>query len=124
MGGKCEVHIFFQAVQAAAEVFPIAFAGFDEGRQAAELDAADGGLDVKRLQVIAEMRVDVFVVVAFGQFAELPLEAFVTSVVLAGSTPAVASPVAKAFGISLERGFADDIDGSALTHGEVVGRIE
>ena len=70
------------------------------------------------------MAIDVLVVVAFGEFAELPAEAFVAGVVFAGGAPAVAAPIAEAFGVGLERGFADDVDRAAFAHGEVVGRVE
>ena len=52
--------------------------------------------DVERLQIVAEMGVNVFVVVALRQFAELPVEAFAAGVVLAAGAPAVAAPIAEA----------------------------
>jgi len=124
VGGEGEVDDFFQAVEAPAEPFPVALAGLDEVREAAELDSADGSLGVERLHVEAEVAVDVLVVVAFRQFAELPLEALAAGIVLAGSAPAVAAPVAEALGVGLERGAADDVDRAALTHGQVVRRVE
>ncbi len=63
-------------------------------------------------------------VVAFGEFTELPLEALAASVVFPGRAPAVAAPIAKGLGIRLERRAADDVDGSAFAHGEVMGRVE
>ena len=47
----------------------------DEIVEMIELRQADGGLHVGDLQIEAEMRVDVLVVVAVGQIAELPVEA-------------------------------------------------
>ncbi len=86
--------------------------------------AANGGLGIERLQVESEVAVNVFVVVALGELAELPAEAFVAGVVLAGGAPAVAAPVAEALGVGLERGTADDVHRPTLAHGEMVRRIE
>jgi len=123
VGGEREIDVIFQAVEATAEGFPIFLAGLDEVREAPELDAADGGLRVQGLQVVAEVAVDVFVVVTLRQFAELPLESFAAGIVLAGGAPAVAAPVSEGFGVAFEGRAADDIDGSAFAHGEVMGRV-
>jgi hypothetical protein len=88
---------FLERRERAAEGLPVAFPRLDEIRQLAELRAADGGLDVERLQIVAEMGVNVFVVVAFGQFAKLPAETLVAGVVLAAGAPAIAAPIAEAF---------------------------
>ena len=66
MGGQTEVEEFFQIGQAAAEGLPVVFACFDESRQPLELLAADGCLRIEGLQIVAQMTVDIFVVVAFG----------------------------------------------------------
>ncbi len=63
---------------------------------------ADGGLEIGDLEVVADVRVDVLVVVAEGKVAVLPLEALAAGVVLAGIAPAVASPVAEGFDKHLE----------------------
>jgi len=68
--------------------------------------------------------VNVFVVVALGEFAELPAEAFVAGVVFAGGAPAVAAPIAEAFRIGLERRAADDVDRPALAHRQVMRRVK
>jgi len=48
---------------------------------------ADGGLHVRELEVVANVRIDVLVVVSAGELAELPLEALAAGVVFAGSAP-------------------------------------
>src|SRR5207244_13290336 len=58
-----------------------------------ELGQPDGGLHVGDLQVVAEIGVDVLVIVAGGQVAELPLEALPARVRLPVGAPAVSSPV-------------------------------
>ena len=62
-----------------------------------QLRHADGRLHVGELQVVADVRVGVLVVVAVGQVAELPVEALAAGVVLARLAPAVAAPVAERF---------------------------
>ncbi len=123
VGGEGEIDVCFKAVEAATEGFPIFLAGLDEVAEAAELDAADGCLWVEGLEVVAEVAVDVFVVVALGEFAELPLEALAAGVVFSGRAPAVSAPVAEGLGVGFEAGAADDIDSAAFAHGEVVGRV-
>jgi len=121
---QAELEVFLQVGEAAAEGFPVLFAGLDEGGEFLELLAADSGLRVERLQVIAEVAVDVFVVVALGEFAELPTEAFIAGVVLAARAPAIATPVAEALGVGLERRTADDADGAPLSHRKMVRWVE
>ena len=124
MRGQGKVDIIFQAMETAADSFPVMFAGLDESGEFLQLNSADSGLRVEGLKVIAEVTVYVFMVVASGQFTELPLKAFGADVVQARRTPAIAAPVAKAFGIRFEGRLADDIDRTTFTHGEVVGWIE
>ena len=119
-----ELEKFFQIGQPAAEVFPVLAARFAEGRQFFQLLPADRGLDVERLQVIAEVRVNVFVVVAFGQFAELPAETFAAGVVLAAGAPAIAAPIAETFHQHFELHVAHDVDRAAFAQGEMMRRIK
>ena len=100
MGGQAEFEDIFEVSETSAEDFPVSFTGFDEGGEFFKLLPADGGLRVERLEVVAKVAVDVFVVVAFRQLAELPAEALATGVVLARGAPAVAAPVAEALGVS------------------------
>ena len=67
----------------------------DEAVQLRQLRAADGRLHVGHLQVVADVAVDVLVVVAERQRAELLAEALAAGVVLAAGAVAVAAPVAE-----------------------------
>ena len=124
MGGQAEFEDIFEISETSAEDFPVALAGFDEGGEFFELLTADGGLGVERLEVVAEVAVDVFVVVSLGQLAELPTEAFAAGVVFAGGAPTVAAPVAKALGVGFKRRMRDDIHRAPLAHREVVRWVE
>ena len=93
MGGKGEFQEVLQAMKPTSELFPVPFPRFDEIREALDLDAADGGLDVERFDVIPEVGIDVFVVVSLREFAELPHEAFAAGIVYAGWAPAIAAPI-------------------------------
>ena len=124
MRGQREIKDVGDTIKTGAERFPILLTRFDEGGEFLELLATDGSLGIERLQVIAKVAVNVFVVVALGEFAELPAKAFVAGVVLAGSAPAVASPIAEALGVGLERGFADDVNRPALAHRQVMRRVK
>ena len=95
----------------------------DEGGELLELRAADGGLHFADLEVVAEVGIDVLVVVAEGKFAELPAEALAAGVADAGLAPAIAAPVAHR-----ETGLAHaalvDNDHAAFAEGHVVRGIK
>src|SRR5258708_4863844 len=59
MGRQHEFEEFRAMVQPAPQIFPIIHAGLDELPQSLELDAPNGSLDVKRLEVIAQMGINV-----------------------------------------------------------------
>src|SRR5207245_10832092 len=73
-----------------------------------ELGQPDGGLHVGDLQVVAQIGVDVLVIVAGGQVAQLPLEALPARVRLPGDAPAVASPVPHRLTGAIEHAAVDD----------------
>ena len=56
----------FQPGEAVAQQLPVPFPRLDEARKLLQLGAADGGLHVGDLQVVAEVRIDVLVIVAEG----------------------------------------------------------
>src|ERR1035437_3921007 len=61
--------------QTLVEALEIPAAGLDESVELLRLGQPDGGLQVRHLQVVADVGVDVLVIVAVRQFAGLPLEA-------------------------------------------------
>ena len=83
-GGFRQDEEFLQVAQALAQRCEIAPARFDEAVQLLQLRHAHRRLHVGELQVVADVRVGVLVVVAVGQAAELPVEALAAGVVLAG----------------------------------------
>src|SRR5580658_1102706 len=70
----------------------------DEARQLLELRDSDGGLHVGRFEVVADVAIDVFVVVSGGQIAKFPFEAPTAGIGFPRIAPAVAAPVAKRVG--------------------------
>ena len=66
----------FVGFQNLGEFPEILFAPGDELLEFLELGAADGGLHVRHLEVIADVAVNVFMVIAEGQGAKLLAEAF------------------------------------------------
>src|SRR5919204_614655 len=77
---------------------PVLTSRRDEARQLLELLAADRGLQIERLQVVADVLIGVLVVEPERERAELVAEALAARVVLAGLAPAVAAPVAERAG--------------------------
>src|SRR5262249_60930814 len=98
-----------------AQERPVSSAGLDERGQLRELRDADGRLHIGDLQVVADVREDVLVVIAEREVAELAREALPAPVVLTRRAPAVATPVAARLDQDLELGPVRE-HGSALAH--------
>ena len=113
----------FETGQAFPELFPVPFSGLDEDRKFLELCAADRRLHIGHLQVVAEVGINILMVVPRGEFAELPVEALVARIVPARRAPAVAAPVAEGLDQALKLRIAG-IDRAAFAHRHVMGRIE
>lgn len=88
-----------------------------------ELGASYRRLHVGDLEVVAEVGVDVLVVVARRKLPELSGEAAAARVVHAAHAPAVAAPVAVGVHQPVELRVVG-IDRAALSHRHVVGRVE
>src|SRR6185312_13556490 len=88
-----------------------------------ELLAADGGLHVERLEIVAQVAVDVLVVVALGQRAEAPAEPLAAGVVLPRGAPAIAAPIAERLGDAAQAAGAGE-HGAPFAHRQVVRRIK
>ena len=84
--------------QALLQEIEVARACRDETVETIHLRQRARRLHVGDLQIVADVRVRVLVVVAVRQIAELPAEALAAGVFLARRAVAVASPVAKRFG--------------------------
>jgi hypothetical protein len=95
----------------------------DELVEALQLRVADRGLHVGRLQVVAQVRVHVLVVIALGERAEALGEALAAGVVAARVTPAVAAPVADDLDDPLHDPAVGQ-DRAALARRDVVGGVE
>jgi len=95
----------------------------DEVRKFLELGAANGGLHIRHLEVVAYVAVNVFMVVAIGQSAKLLAEALAAGVVFPTCAVAVPAPVADGTGnagkIIVIRGHA-----APLAQGDVMGGVE
>ena len=63
-------------------------------------------------------------VVALGQFAQLPVESFAAGVVLAAGAPAIPAPIPEALDDDLQLETVDDVDRAALAQRHVMRRIK
>ena len=124
MGRELELDKFFEVGERGAEIIPVVHARLDERGQFLQLLPTNRGLRVKWLQVVAEVRINVFVIVAFRQFAKLPAETLVAGVVLAAGAPAVAAPVAETLDKHFQFHVAHDVHRAAFAHREVMRRIK
>src|SRR5260221_7652522 len=89
-----ENEVLLVALEPAEIKARVASARLDELRQLLELRDAQRRLHFADLQVVPEIRVNVLVIVAHGQLAELPLETLAARVAHARLAPAIAAPVA------------------------------
>ena len=120
-GGE-DKHVL-QRLEARAKPGEVAAAGGDEAVELVELGHAHGRLHVGELQVVADVGIDVFVVVAVRQVAELPVEPLAAGVVVPRLAPAVAAPVAEALHELFELRRIGEHD-APLAHRHVVRGIE
>src|SRR4051794_22841290 len=105
------------------KMLKIFFSASDKPGQLGDLREPECCLHVGRLHVVADMRVDVLVIVAAGQFAKLPFESLAAGIFFSGSAPAIPAPVAKRVDQYLQAGLIGQ-DGSTFSHGDVVSGIE
>ena len=120
--GRCP--IYFQCTRRwGGKLLEILFAPGDELIEFPELGATDGGLHVRDLEVVADVAVNVFVVIAVGQSAELLAEAFPAGIAFPPGAVAIPSPVTEGTGnpgeIVVIRGHA-----APFAQGDVMGRVE
>src|SRR5712664_4979020 len=113
----------FEMLKAIPQIFPIASTCLNEFIQPFKLGEPDRGLHVGNLQIIAEVRVDIFVIISERQFSELPAKPLLASVVLARVAVTIPSPIADRFDNSHEDGGIAE-DGAALPHRDMVRGIE
>ena len=92
-------------------------------RHLLQLGTADGRLHVRRLQVVAEVGIDILVVVACRQLAVLAVKAMAAGVVLSGRAHAVPAPVPEGPDDAVKERIVS-IDRAALAHGHVMGRVK
>ena len=92
----------FQPCQFRFQKGEVGLSRLNEGSGLLELRETTGGLHVADLQIVADMAIGVFVIIAMRQVAELPVEPFVTGVVLAWKAITVTSPIPETFGDGLE----------------------
>ena len=110
-------------VKIITKILPVLFAPGGKRRKLFKLLNTDGCLHFGRLQVIAQMRIHVFVIVTLGEQSVLPVKAVMTGIILTGSAAAVTSPVAKRFDKSVQQ-CVIGIHGTALSHSHMVRRVK
>lgn len=113
----------FEGFQDLGEFPEILLTPGDELVKFPELGATDGGLHVRDLEVVADMAVNVFVIITKGQGAELLAEAFPAGVAFPPGAVTIPAPVADGAGdagqIVVIRGHT-----APFAQGDVMGRVE
>ena len=99
------------------------FACLNEAGQAIHLRQRTGRLHIGDLEVVAQVRVGIFVVIAERQGAQLLSKAFAAGVVTARPTVAITAPIAERLDDGAQV-FILGKDHAAFTHGDVVRRVE
>ena len=113
----------FERFQNPGEFPKILLAPGDELIEFFELGTADSGLHLRDLEVVADVAVNVFVVITEGQVPELPAKAFPAGVAFPAGAVAIPAPVPDGAG---DAGQFVVIGGhtTPFAHGDVMGRIE
>ena len=92
--GSGENEAIFMVYYRLCEFLEILLTAGNEVGEFLELGAADGGLHVGNFEIVTNMTVNVFVVIAIGQRAELLAETFAACVVLTACAVTITAPVA------------------------------
>ena len=95
----------------------------DEARELLELCNTDRRLHIGGLQIIAEVAVDILVVIALRKLAILPVKAVVTGIIVPWCAPAVTAPVTDRAHDTVKLRVVH-IAGTALAHRHVMWRVE
>jgi len=85
-----------------AQGFPGPLTRLEEFLKPPQLHPTERCLGIKQFEVEAHMAVGPMVILALGQFTELPAKALVAGVIDTGRAPTIPSPVAEAFGDHLQ----------------------
>src|SRR5690606_18067826 len=88
-----------------------------------QLRQANSGLHICNFQIITDMTICIFVVIAVRKGAQSASEPLPASIILAGSTPTIATPVPHRFHDALDARLVS-IDCATLSHGDMMGGIE
>jgi len=105
------------------EFMEVFLAPGDELLEFLELGAADRGLHVRYLEIIADIAINVFVVITKGQAAELLAEAFSAGIAFPPGAITIPTPITDGAG---DAGQVVVIGGHAapFAHGDVMGGVE
>ena len=114
---------FLARFQPIFKISKVAFARLNELGQTIHLCQRTSSLHVGNLEIVAEVRVGIFMVIARWQRTELPAKAFATGVVATRCTVAITPPVAKRFDNAFQVAIVGE-DRSAFAHGDVVRGVE
>ena len=93
LGRNREDQAVFRLRKSGSQTVKVVSSALHEGREFLDLRAADRCLKVCRFQVIAEMGVYIFVVIAQWKFSVLSVETMSAHIVMSGRADAVAAPV-------------------------------
>src|SRR5208282_2035423 len=115
--------VLLRVFESRLQIRKISLSCLNECRQLLQLRDSHGSLHVSGFEIIAHMRIDVFVIVAVRQLTELPVKTLAAGVLLAGGTPTIPAPVAKGFDERAQEGLFRQ-DASAFAHGDVVRGIK
>ena len=94
-----------------------------EGGELVQLGAADAGLHVRGLQIVAEVGIDILVVVSLREFSVLAVEAVSAEIVPSGGAAAVPAPVPEGADDTVQQR-VPCVYRAALPHGHMVRRVE
>src|SRR5689334_20158524 len=112
----------FKACESGAKASKIFLPAIDEVGKLRKLRKTKRRLHIGSLQVVADVRVGVLVIVSAGERSNLPIKPLATGIIPAGFTPAVTPPVAKRLDQSLQVRFIGQ-NCAAFSHCYVVSGI-
>ena len=109
--------------QRLTQPFPVMTPFFNEGREFFQLFYTDSSLQIRHLQIVAKMTIDIFVVITLGKLAKLPIITMTAEIVTTGRTDTVPAPIAIGEKQSMEQRIAC-VHTPSFSHGHMMRGIE
>ena len=116
-------HFISNRLQRCTQAIPVVATALNKSREFLKLFTTNSCLHISHFQIITEVAINIFVVVALGQLTKLTIKAVTAEVILTGGTNAITAPIAEGKDQSIQLRVIG-VNASSLTHRHVMRRVK